>query len=49
MDLLVLALATLVITLIYLGWRFYRENQERRQRLIRERVAYLLWVLADRD
>jgi hypothetical protein len=40
--------AALAITLIFFSWRAYQTVCFRRQRLLRERVAYMLWVMADR-
>jgi len=49
MPLLVCSIAILAVTVIYLFWRSYLQSLERRQRHLRERVAYLLWVLAGAD
>ncbi len=40
--------ATLAVAVVYYVWRGYVQLQLRRQRLLRERVAYLLWVMAER-
>jgi hypothetical protein len=40
--------ALAVATLFYL-WRSHYETRRQRQRLLRQRVAFLLWVLAERD
>jgi hypothetical protein len=49
MPLLVCSIAILAVTVIYLFWRSYLQAYEQRQRALRERVAYLLWILADAE
>jgi len=40
-------LAVVTITAIYYGWRHYTETVvQQRERRLRERVAYMLWVMA---
>jgi hypothetical protein len=39
-------LPTLTISAIYCAYSAYRQAQDRRRRLLHERVAYLLWVMA---
>jgi hypothetical protein len=40
-------LAMVTITAIYYGWRHYNETLlKQRQRLLRERVTYMLWTMA---
>ncbi len=47
MQLLLLNGAAVAIALLYLSWRAYQHVQhQRRQRVIRERVALLLWTVA---
>lgn len=47
MQLLLLNGAALAIALLYATWRFLRHHdQQHRQRVIRERVALLLWTAA---
>ena len=46
MPLLVCSIALLAVTVIYLFWRSYLQSLYRRQRALRERVAYLLWIAA---
>jgi hypothetical protein len=38
--------ALAVATLFYL-WRAHHQTRLRRQRVLRERVAYMLWVMAE--
>jgi hypothetical protein len=41
--------ATLILAAIYIVWKSYlRYYQRRRQRILRERVAYMLWTAAAR-
>lgn len=40
--------ATLSISVIYLLWKMYRENLQHREKVKRQRVAYMLWVMAHR-
>jgi hypothetical protein len=35
------------VAIIYYGWRDYHANQEGRQKTLRARVAYMLWVMAN--
>jgi hypothetical protein len=48
MHLLVLNGAAMLVALLYVGWRAYSHHQQRRQQVIRERVAHLLWTMAER-
>jgi hypothetical protein len=48
MELLCCNAAALVVALVYYTWRAYDQARAARQRLLHERVAYLLWVIADR-
>jgi hypothetical protein len=41
-------LAALVVAGIYYTWRAYFEALMRRERTLRERVAWMLWVAAER-
>ena len=38
---------TLAVAAIYCIWRAWAEMQFRHQRLLRERVTYMLWVMAN--
>jgi hypothetical protein len=40
--------AALTVTAIYYIWRAYLNARLRKERQLRERVAYMLWVMADR-
>lgn len=49
MPLLSCAIALAAVTVLYLVWRSYRTSLFQRHRVLRERVAHLLWVAADVD
>jgi hypothetical protein len=38
---------TLAVTTIFYVWSAYRRLQLQRERVLRERVAYMLWVMAN--
>jgi hypothetical protein len=38
--------AALAVAALYYMWRTFDEGRRRRNRAIRERVAYMLWVMA---
>jgi hypothetical protein len=46
MQLVVYNTAALTITAIYYAWRSFDQLRLRRDRLLRERVAYMLWTMA---
>jgi hypothetical protein len=48
MELLCCNAAALAVALVYYTWRAYDQARAARQRLLHERVAHLLWVVADR-
>ena len=48
MELLCCNAAALAGALVYYTWRAYDQARAARQRLLHERVAYMLWVVADR-
>jgi hypothetical protein len=39
----------LAVAVIYYVWRAYDQVHARRHRTLRERVAYMLWVMADQQ
>jgi hypothetical protein len=41
-------LCALAVAAIFYGWREYQSRQACRERVLRERVAYMLWVIAAR-
>ena len=47
MQPLLLALPTLAVSAIYCLWSAYRRRQLRRRRVLCDRLAYLLWVVAE--
>jgi hypothetical protein len=40
------SVAALAVAGIFYTWRAWHQVQHRRARLLRERVAYMLWVMA---
>ena len=46
MDPMVSTLPTLLVTAIFYCWHVYQCEKRRRIRLLRERVAHMLWVMA---
>lgn len=48
MQLIIASLGALAIANIYYWYRSYSEKQRERERRLRERVAYMLWVAATR-
>ncbi len=42
------SLCALAVAVIYYGWREYQARLDYRQRVLRARVAYMLWVVAKR-
>ena len=49
MQQLACCIAILAVMAVYWSWRSYFEAVRRRRKLLGERVAYLLWVVADVD
>ena len=43
------SLATIAISALYCLWKRYRENMENEKKLMNERVARLLWAVANHD
>jgi hypothetical protein len=46
MQLLVTNMTALAVATLYYLWRAHYQTQQRRRRLLCERVAYLLWTVA---
>ena len=42
------SMSTLAVSMIYCAWQAYRRSRLRHERVLRERVAYMLWVMAQR-
>jgi hypothetical protein len=40
-------LCALAVAAIFYCWREYQSRHEQRERVLRERVAYMLWVIAN--
>jgi hypothetical protein len=49
METLPLVICTLAIVAIYYVWQAYRFLLRRRQQVVRERVAYMLWIAAQQS
>jgi hypothetical protein len=49
MQVLCPGVAALAVATIYYVWRAYFQVQLRQQRLLHQRVAYLIWTLANQD
>jgi hypothetical protein len=47
MSPIVSSIAALAVANIYYIFRAYVQVQERKQRRLRERVAFMLWIMAD--
>jgi hypothetical protein len=48
MQAILSSVPTLAVSAIYCVWHLYGEQIQRRKRILRERVAYMLWTLANR-
>ena len=46
MQALLCSVPTLAVSAIYCLWQFHGELLRQRNRVLRERVAYMLWVMA---
>jgi hypothetical protein len=49
MNLFLFAYPTLAIAGIYCLWQFYYRDRIRHVRILRERVAFMLWTLAQQS
>ncbi len=47
METVYCGLCALAVAVIYYGWRDHHSRQEGRQKVLRERVTYMLWVMAN--
>ena len=47
MQLLFTSLPTLTVSILYCAWNAYHGARLLRQRTLRERVAYMLWIAAN--
>ncbi|MFN4261804.1 MAG: hypothetical protein ACK4RK_21190 [Gemmataceae bacterium] len=48
MQMIYCNLGALAVAVIYYAYRDYMRAQLHRERVLRERVAYMLWVMANR-
>ncbi len=49
MNPLSLSMATFAVSTIYIVWQNYRQLMARRERILRERVTYMLWCAANQE
>jgi hypothetical protein len=49
MSLVVCAASALTVAGLFYSWRSYNHRNERRHKLLRERVTYMLWVMVNGD
>jgi len=47
MQFVALGVAALSLAAIYYIWRTYREVKTHRDRILRERIAYMIWVASE--
>jgi hypothetical protein len=47
MSVVVYAASALSVAVLFYSWRSYHEKIANRERLLRERVTYMLWVMAN--
>jgi hypothetical protein len=43
------SMAALAVASIFYTWRAWQQTQYQRERTLRERVAYMLWIMATRE
>ena len=48
MQAIVTNVAALAVANLYYFWRAHYQGRQRRDRVLRQRVAYMLWVMAER-
>ena len=49
MTTLICATSALAVATIYYVWRFYHQQMEQQDKVVRERVTYMLWVMANNE
>ncbi len=47
MQPIVTNMAALVVAMLFYLWRAHHQTRQQHQRMRRERVAYMLWVMAE--
>jgi hypothetical protein len=47
MNVVAYGASALSVALLFYGWRFYNERTQGREKKLRERVTYMLWVMAN--
>jgi hypothetical protein len=48
MNVLTINVASLTVVCIYYMWRVYQFTEQQRERVLRDRVAYMLWTVVSR-
>jgi hypothetical protein len=48
MEPIVTNMAALAVATLYYVWRAHYQTRRNRARILRERVSYMLWVMAER-
>ncbi len=48
MQPIVTNMAALAVAMLFYIWRAYFQGQQRRHRLLCERVTFMLWIMAER-
>jgi len=46
MEQIVCSMSALSVALLFYSWRDYYGSVRRRQQILRDRIAYMLWVMA---
>ena len=47
MNFVVCAASAMSVALLFYSWRSYNQKHEQRRKQLRERVTYMLWVMAN--
>jgi hypothetical protein len=47
MNVVVYSVTALSVAVLFYGWRAYQDTINQRHKQLRERVAYMLWVMAN--
>jgi hypothetical protein len=47
MNVFVCAASALSVAVLFYSWRSYAQRHEQQQKTLRERVTYMLWVMAN--
>jgi ABC-type thiamin/hydroxymethylpyrimidine transport system permease subunit len=47
MNVVVYSVTALSVAVLFYGWRAYQDTMKHRNKQLRERVTYMLWVMAN--